>query len=133
MAAANARRLLEGSDGQAGELELEARGETRLNPADPKTVDAFVDVDLDLGPLTAARAGLNAGELRATLAILLPDGKIFVSQQRPQPQDLSQSASWRYRFPLRVLKGTRRVAVVVDDLRHGMWGGAVVELRTPGG
>jgi hypothetical protein len=133
MAAANARRLLEGGGGQAGELALQVRGESEPNPADPKTVDAFVDVDLDLGPLTAARAGLNAGELRATLAILLPDGKIFVSQQRPRPQDLSQSASWSYRFPLRVLKGTRRVAVVVDDLRHGMWGGAVVELRTPGG
>ena len=133
LAAANARRLLESAPAQIGDLTLQAHGETRPDPADPKTVNAFVDVDLDLAPLTAARAGLNAGELRATLAILLPDGKIFVSQQRPQPQDLSRSSTWRYRFPLRVAKGTRKVAVVVDDLRHGMWGGTVVELPAAGG
>lgn len=133
LAAANARRLLAGGGATAGDLVLQAHGEIRPDPQDPKTATAFVDVDLDLGPLAPAGGALNAGELRATLAILLPDGQIFISQQQPQPQDLTQSASWKYRFPLRVAKGTKRVAVVVDDLRHGMWGGAVVELRATGG
>lgn len=127
VAAAQARHLLE-TGGRAGDLPLSASAAPAPGSREAGAETVLVDLDLDLRPLGVARSGLDAADLRITLAVLLPDGRVFVSQQRPEPGPLGEAARFAYRVPLRIPAGTATAAAVVEELRSGAWAGVRIAL-----
>ncbi|MCB1009571.1 MAG: hypothetical protein KDB94_11845 [Acidobacteria bacterium] len=130
MMAARARHVLGAGDALGSSLGLAAEVKVVVDPNQPEAELLKLSYDVDLTSLRSERAALDAGELRVTLAVELPDGRVLVSQSRPKPRDLSSDFHYVAREPLRVPKGTRRLAVAVDDTATGAWGAASVE---PGG
>jgi len=127
MMAARARHVLGVGDALGSSLGLSAEVKVLADPNQPEAELLKLSYDVDLTSLRSERSALDAGELRVTLAVELPDGRVLVSQSRPKSRDLSSDFHYVAREPLRVPKGTRRLAVAVDDTTSGAWGAAAVE------
>ena len=56
-----------------------------------------------------------------------PDGTVFVVHERAERADLSQRAGWIFEARLLAPQGTTKVAVVVEELATGAWGGATAD------
>lgn len=120
-----ANRVRRAVAGEAELGDLPVSLELDLHAGDGNTATGAVDVAVELAPLASWPEPLvAAATLRVTLGVLLPDGRIFVSQQVPPRRDLHTLPVWRHRIPLKVPAGTTTVAVVVDDLGSGAWGSA---------
>lgn len=121
--AARARRVL-GTDEAAGsELEVHLTATAAKDPEHADAVMLEIAYEAELDVLRAQRPRVDAAQLRVTVAVELPDGRVLISQDRPAARDLSGERRFAAREPLRVPKGTKRVAVVVDDVDSGAWGG----------
>jgi hypothetical protein len=125
VATLRARRLLEGGPRHGDlPLALEAAAEEAKGGNAPVSLRATTG----LGPLAEAKAGLTAASLRATVAVLLPNGQVFVHHEMASGQDLSHLVSWLYSARLNLPAGSPAAAVVVEELATGAWGGAATRL-----
>ena len=125
IAALRARRLLEGSV-RHGDLPLSLAVEHQGQGGDnvPVTLKAVAD----LGPLAPVREGLGATSLRATVAVLLPNGQVFIHHQTALRQNLTQLAEWRYNATLNLPAGSTEAALVIEELATGAWGGSATSV-----
>lgn len=127
MMAARARHVLGAGDALGSSLGLSANVTLVEDPKQPDAALLKLSYDVDLTSLRSERSALDAGDLRVTLAVELPDGRVLIPQSRPKARDPSSDFHFVAREPLRVPKATRRLAVAVDDTTSGAWGAAAVE------
>ena len=122
IAASRAKALLAGG-AERGELPVVARVEA--SPADEHgQIPGRVEARVEFTPIAAAKGALVSTTLRFTVAVPRPDGTIFVVHERAEKADLSQRAGWIFEARLLAPKGTASIAVVVEELATGAWGGA---------
>ncbi|HEX2252760.1 MAG TPA: VWA domain-containing protein [Thermoanaerobaculia bacterium] len=126
-ASARARRLLAG-DVERGDLTLlavvalqEAEGEDAARRS--AVLQARLELGADAG--LAADRGSAPRDLRVTTAVSFAEGTPFVRHETAQGQRLGGLDAWTYTLPLSLPAGFERVAVVVEDLATGAWGGAL--------
>jgi len=119
VAVLRARRLLEGAE-RTGDLPTVV--ESTRGEAKGDTVPVRLRATVDLGPLDAVREKLSGTSVRATVAVLLPDGRVFVNHQAAR-QNLSHLEDWHYDATLNVPTGSTLAALVVEELTTGAWGG----------
>ena len=121
VAEARARELLAG-DGARGELPVSARVEA--SAADERgQLPGRVEARVEFAPIAAALPGLSATTLRFTIAVPRPDGTVFVVHERAENADLTARKGWIFEAQLVAPAGTAKVAVVVEELATGAWGG----------
>ena len=80
---------------------------------------------MEFAPLGAARAALTETTLRFTIAVPRPDGSVLVLHELAQRADLSARLGWIFQARLVAPAGTESVAVVVEELAMGAWGGGL--------
>jgi Ca-activated chloride channel family protein len=125
VAAARVRRLLAGEPA-TGELEVLAAVEGE--PGGPGTVEARVD----LIPLSQADEPGRVAPLRITVGIGDANGDVAsLVHAREGVDALGYAGNWRFRREVPLPAGVERVAVVVEDLETGAWGGALAALVAP--
>ncbi len=123
-AAARARRLLGGGADQ-GELEIDlAVGAPR--PGEGESLTTEVEVTVHFG---ASAALMRPGAvLRLSVATVAGDAEPVVDHRRVQLAEAA--AGWVYTFPAQWPPATTtgRLAVTVEEVASGVWGGSVVDL-----
>ena len=121
-AEARVRRLLGGAT-EEGELVVDlALGEARPGNSGQLTAEVEATVHFgDLAPLM--RPGTS---LRVSMATVAGDAEPAVDHRREQLTEAS--AGWIYTFPAEWPAATGKLAVTVEDLASGVWGGTVVDL-----
>ena len=124
-ASARVRRLLRGSQ-ETGDLEVGVEA-TPPQPAAGKILTAEATVTADLSPIAALLSEGGSRNVRLSIGIL-PDGQDPFVMHRVETVD-GVIESWRYRVPLEWPQGEATVAVVIEDLGSGAWGGAVAQLK----
>ncbi len=124
-AAARVRRLLRGS-AEKSDLVVEI-ALTEPRPAEGKkmTADATVTVHLDAISALLVEGGRRI--LRVSVGVLAGANEPFVLHRMETVDGVVDA--WGYEVPLQWPKGPATLAVVVEDLGSGAWGGAVRELR----
>ena len=100
---------------------------TPPQPAADKILTAEATVTVDLSPITALLSEGGSRYVRLSIGIL-PDGQDPFVMHRVETID-GVVGTWRYRVPLEWPQGSAALAVVVEDLGSGVWGGAVTQLR----
>ncbi|MFP5370926.1 MAG: VWA domain-containing protein, partial [Actinomycetes bacterium] len=115
MATLRARRLLDGEE-DLGDLSVPA---VLLRTDDPA---GAVSWTLEVRPEEPAIR-------RITLAIPSASGE-GITQRVLTPAELAEDGAWR--FPVTLPSHADRVAVVIDDLDSGAWGGRMVEVPVAG-
>ncbi len=125
-AEARLRRLLTGGR-SAGELTVEIRIRPPA-PAEGKRLMAEVDATVRFGSLAAVIArGGRAVTLRVSVAVQA-GGQAPVVEHRLQ-RLAKVPENWVYSFPLEwPAAGASSLAVTVEELASGLWGGATLEL-----
>ncbi len=122
-AAARVRRLLRGSV-EGGELGVEIALSAAERVAKQMSAEATITTSLDaIQPLLVAGGRRT---FRVSVGVLAGAEEPFVLHRT---ETIDGAPSWRYTVPLRWPAGGGRLAVVVEDLGSGAWGGAVRELR----
>jgi hypothetical protein len=124
-ASARVRRLLRGSQ-ETGDLEVGVEITPPQAAAD-KTLTAEATVTVDLNAIAALMSEGGRRSVRLSVGILPNGGDPFVLH-RVETVD-GVVGTWRYRVPLEWPQGSAVLAVVVEDLGSGAWGGTVTELR----
>ncbi len=122
-AAARVRRLL-GGGGEQGEIEIDlALGAPR--PGEGEKSAAEVEVTVHFGALAALmRPGAN---LRVSVGTVAGDADPTVDHRHEQLAEAT--AGWIYTFPAEWPAATTgRLAVTVEEVASGVWGGTVVDL-----
>ena len=123
-AAARVRSLLRGTaDGGELTIEIELSAAERIDGQ--MSAEATITTGLD-----AIESLLAEGERRAfrvSVGVLAGEEEPFILH-RTETID-GGFRSWRYTVPLRWLPGDARLAVVVEDLGSGAWGGAARALQ----
>jgi hypothetical protein len=84
-------------------------------------------VTVDLNAIAALMSESGRRSVRLSVGILPNGGDPFVLH-RVETVD-GVVGTWRYRVPLEWPQGSAVLAVVVEDLGSGAWGGTVTELR----
>lgn len=124
-ASARVRRLLRGSQ-ERGDLVVGVEA-TPPQPAAGKILTAQATVTLDLKPIAALMSEGGRRSVRLSIGIL-PDGQDPFVLHRVETVD-GVVDTWRYGVPLEWPQGPAALAVVVEDLGTGAWGGTVTRLR----
>jgi hypothetical protein len=124
-AAARVRRLLRGSQDTGG-LTVEIVLTEPQSTAD-NTMSAEATVTMRLEAISALLVEGGRRPLRVSVGVLARDNEPFVLH-RAETMD-GVVAAWGYRVPLRWQEGPATIAVVVEDLGSGAWGGAVGDIR----
>jgi Ca-activated chloride channel homolog len=124
VSSARARRLLEDA-AEAGDLPVVAavgieKEDGALTGRDRGTLQARVDLS---GFAAAALPERTA--LRITFAVELTEQLPYVRSDVVQGQDLRDVAAWVYTLPVSLPPEAGKVAVLVEELSSGAWGGAV--------
>jgi len=91
------------------------------------TTSAEATVTMRLEAISALLVEGGRRPLRVSVGVLAGDNEPFVLH-RAETMD-GVVAAWGYRVPLRWPEGPATIAVVVEDLGSGAWGGAVAEIR----
>ena len=119
-AAVRIRRLLRGST-EAGSLSLTlAVGASRPAAAGLSATD--VSANLDLGPIASLFAAGQSRALRISVGV--NSGTEIAFMHHTVEQVTGPVVGWRYAFPLQWPTGSAELAVIVEDLESGAWGGA---------
>jgi len=124
VASARARRLL--ADGrETGDLPLVAAvGIADRNVGLRDRSDGALQVRVDLAGFPPGTLP-ETSNLRVTFAVALGDQIPFVRQDVVEGQRLDGVASWTYTVPISVPPEAESIAVVVEDLTTGFWGGTL--------
>jgi len=124
-AAARVRRLLRGST-ESSDLVVEI-AVTEARPAEGKKLAAEATVTVHLDAISALFVEGGQRNLRLSVGVLAGDNGVFVLH-RMETVDGAVDV-WSYKVPLQWPRGPARLAVVVEDLGSGAWGGAVRALQ----
>lgn len=124
-AAARVRRLLRGSTEQS-DLVVEI-AVTDPRPAEGKKMTAEATVTTHLTAISALLAEGSRRNLRISVGVLAGDNEPFVLHRMETVDGVVDA--WSYKVPLQWPKGSATLAVVVEDLGSGAWGGAVSQLH----
>jgi len=114
----------EGDDVYEGEQEGEPRPGT-----------AELEARIDLKELAEEPAELEAATFRVTVAVATAAGEQQIERELLPPQDLRQQEEWRYKTSVELPPEANEVAILVEELSGGRWGGsraAVVSGRWAG-
>ena len=121
-AAARVRRLLRGP-AETGDLGVEVAVGERTSVKDKRVAaDVVVSMSFDaIAPL------LEEGErsIRVSVGVLAGDNEPFILHRT----ESVGATAWRYTIPLQWPAGPAELAVVVEDLGSGAWGGATANLQ----
>jgi len=123
LAGARARSLLAGA-AAGGDLPVRVQ----VVPEAPDAagqVAGRIEATVEFAPLGEAKAQLTATALRFTIAVPRPDGSVLVLHEMAQNADLSSRLGWIFQARLVAPAGTPQIAVVVEELGTGAWGGAL--------
>jgi Ca-activated chloride channel family protein len=154
------RRLLAGFESAGG---FDVAAVLRLDPpagADPDSLEEAspsgrLEARLNLHDLEDATADGEtmpaSATFRVSVAVAAEDGESQLRSEVFEDQDLGRGAEWTYGADLELPEGATEVAVLIEDLGRGTWGGrratvvqgdwadagdllpaAVVELQRPG-
>jgi len=124
VSSARARRLLEGGV-EKGDLPLVAA--VAIDQEDVGVADrsrGTLQARVDLSAFAAA-ALPPTSTLRVTFAVSFKDQLPFVRHDRIEGQSLAGLESWTYTVPVSLPSQAEKVAVVVEELSSGSWGGAL--------
>jgi hypothetical protein len=124
-AAARVRRLLRGST-EDSDLAVEI-AVTEPRPTEGKKMTAEADVTVHLDPISALLVEGSRRNLRVSVGVLASDNEVFILHRTETVDGVVDV--WGYEVPLQWPRGPATLAVVVEDLGSGAWGGAVRELR----
>jgi hypothetical protein len=124
-AEARIRRLL-GHSPETGDLQVEVTT-TERQPAPGKLSSAEVTVKVDLASVEPLMEEGGQRNLRVSVGIRTVGRDPFVLHRVETVEGIAPT--WGYRVPLQWPEGPATVAVVVEDLGSGAWGGAVTELQ----
>jgi hypothetical protein len=124
-AAARVRRLLRGLQ-ETGDLEVEI-AVTEPQPTSAATMSAEAAVTASLEAISALLVEGGRRPLRVTVGVLAGDNEPFVLHRTETVDGVVPV--WSYRVPLQWPEGPATIAVLVEDLGSGAWGGAVGDLR----
>ena len=124
-ASARVRRLLRGTR-EAGDLEVGVET-TQPQPAASKILTAEATVTVNLGPIAALMSEGGSRNVRLSVGVLPEGGEPFVLHRVETVDGVVDT--WKYSVPLEWPQGSAILAVVVEDLGSGAWGGTVTELR----
>jgi len=124
-AAARVRRLLRGSP-EAGDLKV-ALEVADVQPGADETTTAEATVTVDLTAISALQTAGAGRNLRLSIGILPEGHDPFVLHRVETVEGVV--GTWRYGVPLEWPRGEASLAVVVEDLGSGAWGGTVTQLR----
>jgi len=124
-AEARARQLL-GASPALGELPVALTVGAAQAEAEG-TLTSRIDATVDLRALSAAKGRVGA-QLRISIAIAPKVGEPTVLHRHEELTALPSSGTWIYTFPVQWPLGEGRIAVVVEDLGTGLWGGSVADL-----
>ncbi len=124
MARLRLERLLAGYD-DVGELDVAAVLQV---DAGAVTSRGELEARLNLREMQGAAADSNTtslatATLRVSVAVAQDNGELTFRHQLFSPQDLQQREEWRYRVELELPSGANEVAVLVEDVETGVWGG----------
>jgi len=124
-AAARVRRLLNGGS-DVGEMVVEIDLSQPERAAEKQmAAEATITMRLDaISPLLVEGSWRN---LRVSVGVLAGDEEAFILHRMETVDGVVDS--WGYRVPLRWPAGPARLAVVVEDLGTGAWGGVTQDLR----
>ncbi len=124
------RRLLAGFEGDGGfdvaaVLRLE---ESRRDAGAPSDLDARLEARLNLRDLETATpedeaAAPSGADFRVSVAIESEGGESQLLSEVFEDQDLASGAEWSYGTDLELPEGATAVAVLIEDLGRGTWGG----------
>ena len=124
-AAARVRRLLRGST-ENSDLVVEI-ALTEPRPIEGKKMTAEADVTVHLDPISALLVEGGRRNLRVSVGVLADDNEVFILHRTETVDGVVDV--WGYEVPLQWPRGPATLAVVVEDLGSGAWGGSVRELR----
>lgn len=126
------RRLLAGFEGDGG-LELAAVLQLDEPTGDEEPSTGTLEARLDLHDLEAAapvgrppveeRTGFDDADFRVSVAIATEGGEIPIRSEIFTGQDLRQRREWQYKTDLELPAGATEVAVLIEELGRGHWGG----------
>ena len=124
-AAARVRRLLRGST-ENSDLVVEI-AVTEPRPTEGKKMTAEADVTVHLDAISALLVEGGRRNLRVSVGVLTGDSEVFILHRTETVDGVVDV--WGYEVPLQWPKGPATLAVVIEDLGSGAWGGAVRDLR----
>lgn len=130
VSALRARRMLDGDEAPGG-LSLRARVELAAVEPALSRLEARVEREAAAGERGPDSPG--TGQLRVTVASLDPRGEVRIEHRGLATAGGAVDADGRFGLGLSLPAGVERVAVVVEDLETGRWGGGLAGLVTPVG
>jgi hypothetical protein len=126
-AAARATTLLN-SELERGDLPLAASLD--LSDDAPKGIrHGALEVRLALHPIETLRQQLTNATLRVTVAVESPRDRPLIIHQVLRDRDLSINDVLTFTAPFHVMEKTHKVAVVIEELSSGAWGGATISVQ----
>ncbi|MEM7052802.1 MAG: VWA domain-containing protein [Acidobacteriota bacterium] len=127
LAAARVRGLLKG-EGERGELPLTAAVALEEERDEAGRRAGRLQARVALDPLKEALATSYGTPLRVTFGVSFPDEPPFVHHEQVPVQQLAGLDVWTYGMRVRVPGTAEKVAVVVEELGTGGWGGALAAM-----
>ena len=117
-------RLLAGHD-DSGELDVAAVLQVdAAGDANRGELEARLNLrDMQSDAAGSEAADLSRATLRVSVAMATEGGELTFRHQLFSPQDLDQREEWRYRVELDLPSAASEVAVLVEDVETGVWGG----------
>ncbi len=85
-------------------------------------------VTTDLAPAAGALTKVGAARARVTLAVETDDPTPFLTSQETNVDQSGEGSLWTYEVPMTWPKEARRVSVLVEELKTGLFGSASVDL-----
>ncbi len=113
-----------------GNLDVRVSARLAFHEQQPGKVTATVEAGVSLDDRERYGGGPKQGHrFRITVALPKPDGGAFTQQAESVPLELNWYPGVLYRANFTAPQGTDRVAVVLEDLENGRWGGEVARIE----
>jgi len=110
-----------------GDLEVDVIMEAAYH-IDPKQLSAEATIVADLDPVAPLLEFQGPSQLRLSVAVKVGDHQPMILHRRERLERTGEGTVWYYQVPLRWPEGPARMAVIVEELGTGVWGGTLVDL-----
>jgi hypothetical protein len=124
---AHGRAVAAFQGGSGGPLSVAVRVERRQETSKGLTAGTLI-VTTDLASAAEALARVGPARARVTLAVKTDDPTPFVTSEELELDKSGAGTVWTYEVPMTWPKQARRVSVLVEELRTGLFGSASTEL-----
>ncbi|HET7433450.1 MAG TPA: hypothetical protein VFN10_01920, partial [Thermoanaerobaculia bacterium] len=109
-----------------GELPVAAK--LALEPGGRDNAKGLLEARVGLEPLAALKSQLTASTIRVTIGVAVGNEQPRVIHQLHPNFNLSKLNSATFTSPMQLPKNADKVAVVIEDLTTGAWGGTLLPL-----